>query len=129
MDGHSQILVVSRDRTLLQTRKLILGTYFEVESAGRMSEAGSILSKQDFDLIVLCDTLSNEERKQIAEMVQNQHPKPTLLSLLGPGNKGDKPVVGRELACIGGPLQLLKECANVLGFDLRSNSKQRTYAA
>ena len=114
---------------LLQTRKLILGTYFEVESAGRMSEAGSILSKHDFDLIVLCDTLSNEERRQIAEMVRDQKPKPTLLSLLGPGNQGDKPVVGRELACAGGPLQLLKECANVLGFDLRSNGKKHPLAA
>jgi DNA-binding response OmpR family regulator len=129
MSDHSQILVVSRDRMLLQTRKLILGTYFEVESAGRMSEAGSILSKRDFDLIVLCDTLSNIERRQIADMISDQRPKPTLLSLIGPGNHGEKPVVGRELACIGGPLQLLKECADVLGFDLHANNKQRTYAA
>lgn len=128
MDARSQILVVSRDRLLLQTRKLILGTYFEVESAGRMSEAGSILSKRDFDLIVLCDTLSNEERRQIAEMVRDRQPKPTLLSLMGPGNRGDRPTVGRELACVGGPLQLLKECADVLGLHLGS-SKQRTFAA
>lgn len=129
MTEHSQILVVSRDRMLLQTRKLILGTYFEVESAGRMSEAGSILSKREFDLIVLCDTLSNEERRQIAEMVRDRHPTPTLLSLMGPGNMGERPVVGRELICAGGPLQLLRECADVLGFDLRPGSKQRTLAA
>lgn len=129
MNDHSQILVVSRDRMLLQTRKLILGTYFEVESAGRMSEAGSILSKREFDLIVLCDTLSNAERRQIAEMVSDQRPKPTLLSLMGPGNQGEKPIVGRELACGGGPLQLLKECAQVLGFDLHASGKQRTYNA
>jgi DNA-binding response OmpR family regulator len=129
MNDHSQILVVSRDRMLLQTRKLILGTYFEVEGAGRMSEAGSILSKREFDLIVLCDTLTNNERRQIADMVRDQRPKPTLLSLIGPGNCGEKPVVGRELACVGGPLQLLKECADVLGFNLNSSSKQRTFAA
>lgn len=129
MHEHSQILVVSRDRMLLQTRKLILGTYFNVESAGRMSEAGSILSKQEFDLIVLCDTLSNDERRQIADMVQEQKPKPTLLSLLGPGTKDVKPAVGRELSCIGGPLQLLKECAEVLGLDLRASNKQRMFTA
>lgn len=129
MNGHSQILVVSRDRMLLQTRKLILGTYFEVESAGRMSEAGSILSKHDFDLIVLCDTLTNDERRQIAEMVRDQKPTPTLLSLLGPGLHGDRPAVGRELTCSEGPLQLLKECANVLGFDLHATSKQRMFNA
>ena len=126
---HSQILVVSRDRMLLQTRKLILGTYFEVEAAGRMSEAGSILSKHDFDLIVLCDTLSNAERRQIAEMVRDQQPKPTLLSLMGPGNQREKPIVGRELTCAGGPLQLLKECAQVLGFDLHAHNKQHIYNA
>lgn len=129
MNDHSQILVVSRDRMLLQTRKLILGTYFEVEAAGRMSEAGSILSKREFDLIVLCDTLSNNERCQIADMVRDQQPKPTLLSLMGPGNLGEKPAVGRELCCVGGPLQLLKECADVLGFNLHPGSKQRTYMA
>ena len=129
MNDHSKILVVSRDRMLLQTRKLILGTYFEVESAGRMSEAGSILSKRGFDLIVLCDTLSNIERRQIADMVRDRSPSPTLLSLMGPGNYLEKPTVGRQLACVGGPLELLKECANVLGFDLHASNKQRAGAA
>lgn len=128
MHTHSQILVVSRDRMLLQTRQLILGTYFEVQTAGRISEAGSILSKSDFDLIVLCDTLSDPERRQIAEMVRDQRPKPTLLSLLGSGTKDHDPAIGRKLSCNGGPLQLLKECADVLGFDLRPGTKQRTFS-
>lgn len=128
MHAHSQILLVSRDQMLLQTRKLILGTYFDVTSAGRLSEAGSILSRHDFDLIVLCDTLSNDERRQIADMVRDQKPKPTLLSMLGPGNIEDRPVVGRELSC-GGPLQLLKDCADALGFDLHAVNKQRTFVA
>lgn len=127
MHNHSQILVVSRDRMLLQTRQLILGTYFDVRTAGRISEAGSILSKSDFDLIVLCDTLSDPERQQIAEMVRDQQPQPTLLSLLGPGTKSHDPSIGRKLECQGGPLQLLRECADVLGFDLRPNSKQRMF--
>lgn len=126
MNTHSQILVVSRDQMLLQTRRLILGTYFEVEAAGRMSEAGSILSKQDFDVIVLCDTLSPTECQQIADMVRDQKPQPTLLSLLGPGNRDRENTVGRRLACGRGPLELLKECANVLGSDLRG--KQRMFS-
>lgn len=112
---------------LLQTRKLILGTYFEVESAGRMSEAGSMLSRHSFDVIVLCDTLSNDERRQIAEMVRDRRPRPTLLSLLGPGNQGVRPTVGRELSCCG-PLELLRECADVLRFDLHTGNK-RLYVA
>lgn len=123
MNPHSQILVVSRDQMLLQTRKLILGTYFEVESAGRMSEAGTALSRHDFDLIVLCDTLTDAECRQIAAMVEGRRPKPTLLSLLGPGNRDHGRQIGRQIALQGGPLQLLKECADVLGCDLRG--KQR----
>ncbi len=126
MNSHSQILVVSRDQMLLQTRRLILGTYFEVEAAGRISEAGSILAKRDFDLIVLCDTLSDSECQQVAQMVRDQRPQPTLLSILGPGTKGHDRAVGRPLALAGGPLQLLKECAEALGQDLRS--KQRSLA-
>lgn len=123
MQNHSQILVVSRDQMLLQTRRLILGTYFEVEAAGRMSEAGSILSKRDFDLIVLCDTLTDTECKQIADMVSGHKPEPTLLSLQGPGNKGHEPAVGRKLVCGGGPLQLLRECADVLGVSLQGKHR------
>ena len=125
MNSHSQILVVSRDQMLLQTRRLILGTYFEVEAAGRISEAGSILARRDFDVIVLCDTLSNAECLQIAEMVSDKRPKPALLSILGPGTKENDREVGRKLSVAGGPLQLLKECANVLGAEL--HGKQRMY--
>ena len=123
MSTHSQILIVSRDQMLLQTRRLILGTYFEVESAGRMSEAGYILSRHDFDLIVLCDTLSDAECRQIADMVQGQRPRPALLSLLGPGTKNHDRQVGRKLSLTGGPLQLLKECADLLKFDLHATPR------
>ena len=127
MSTHSQILVVSRDQMLLQTRRLILGTYFDVEAAGRISEAGAILSKHDFDLIVLCDTLSEQERQQIAEMIRDQDPHPTVMSLLAPGTTSAPTEVGRKIALPGGPLQLLRECADVLGFDLRANTKQKLF--
>lgn len=118
MHNHSQILVVSRDQMLLQTRRLILGTYFEVEAAGRVSEARSILSKLDFDVIVLCDTLTEAERGQIADIVRSQKPQPTLLSLLGPGTKGHDPIVGRKIPTGAGPLGLLKICADALGCEI-----------
>jgi len=125
MHDHSQILVVSRDRLLLQTRRLILGTYFEVEAAGRMSEAGSILSKRDFDVIVLCDTLSESECRQIADLVCDQRPQPRLISLLGPGNRYKSALTGTT-PVTEARLELLKECADVLGFDL--HGKQRMFS-
>jgi hypothetical protein len=123
MNSHSQILVVGHDQMLLQSRRLILGTYFQVESAGRISEAGSILSKCDFDLIILCDTLSDTECLQVADMVETQTPHPILLELFGPGISHDRHI-GRRFSTCGGPLQLLKECAGVLNFDMRT--KQHT---
>lgn len=126
MHTHSQILLVGRDPMLLQTRKLILGTYFEVESAGRISEARAILSQHDVDLIVLCDTLSRNERLQIADMVHDKKPQPTLLSLLGPGTRDVNNCIGRKLQNFGGPLQLLRECADVLGCNL---GKQKAFMA
>jgi hypothetical protein len=127
MPDHSQILVVSRDQFLLQTRRLILGTYFQVEAAGRVSEAGSILSRQDFDIIVLCDTLSDSDCSLIADMVRNREPQPMLVSLLGPGNRHAGSSVAKKIVD-GAPLQLLKECAEVLGYNLQSG-KPRTFAA
>jgi DNA-binding response OmpR family regulator len=126
MHDHSQILVVSHDQLLLQTRRLILGTYFEVESAGRLSEAGMMLSKRDFDVIVLCDTLSESECRQIADLVRNQRPQPTLFALLGPGNHHKNSLAGSR-SVDGAPLELLKECAEVLGYCLH-NGKQRIFS-
>ena len=124
MIAHSQILLIGRDQMLLQTRRLILGTYFEVETAGRPSEAGALLSRVDFDLIIFCDTLTDGECEQIAEMVRDREPHPMLILLLSPGC-GRHTEVGRKLALPGGPLQLLRECADLLHFDLRANTKQK----
>jgi len=87
-----------------------------------MSEAGSILSKRDFDVIVLCDTLSESECRQIVELVRDQSPKPRLFSLLGPGNRHRIPLTGTK-SVDGAPLELLKECAIVLGFDLHGKHR------
>src|ERR1700676_4679012 len=80
MNALPQILFVGRDRSLLQAHRLILGTYFDVEAAGRVSEACGLISRQDFDVIVMCDTLSEQECRQIADLVRDQSPQSTLLS-------------------------------------------------
>jgi hypothetical protein len=123
MNTLPQILVVGRDRMLLQAHRLILGTYFDVEAAGRVSEACGLISRQDFDVIVMCDTLSEGECRQIADMVRDQSPQSTLFSLLGPGNRDATSTFGRTIADAG-PLQLLKECAELLGFDLQGKQRQ-----
>lgn len=48
-----QVLVVSRDAMLLQTRQLILGSFFHTEGAGRMKEVEALISSRRYHLIVL----------------------------------------------------------------------------
>lgn len=127
MEMNAKILVVSRDRMLLQTRQLILGAYFQVEAAVRLSEVGTLLAKHDFDIIVLCDTLSDTECLRIADLARGKDPRPALLSVVPPGKRRSPAVEGRRLTCGGGPFQLLKECAETIGLDVRS--KPRLFAA
>ncbi len=87
-----------------------------------MHNHSQILVVSRFDVIVLCDTLSESECLQIADLVRDQIPQPTLFSLRGPGNRNTGSTVGRKLVA-GGPLQLLRECAEVLGYDLRGKHR------
>lgn len=128
MDLNTSILIVSRDPSLLQTRRLILGAYFQVEAAVRLSEAGALLSHRDFELIVLCDTIPDFECLQIADLVRDRHPRPTLLTLMAQGRKRRFSESGRWLTCGHSPIELLKACAQVLGNGMRMN-KQRLFAA
>ena len=41
-----QVLLVSRDAMLLQTRQLILGAFFRAKGAGRVREAEDLISTQ-----------------------------------------------------------------------------------
>ena len=71
MNNGAHVLVVSRDQMLLQTRALILGAYFQVESAGRVSEAEAAMAKSPFDLIVLCYSLSDGEYQKLIELCRS----------------------------------------------------------
>lgn len=66
--------LLGRDEMLLQTRKLILGSYFQVDVAGRVSHAAQLMAECSFDLIVLCSSLSDHECERLAELAQTQSP-------------------------------------------------------
>jgi hypothetical protein len=114
---HSQILVVSWNELLLQTRRLILGTYFAVEGAGKLSEAVQRLRSTSFELVVLCDTLSDSDCLQIFRFVNGLNHRPKILLLLGPNQKRPEEIIGRTLGFRLGPMDLLRECAEMLGVD------------
>ena len=85
MDDQKSILLVSRDLVVLQTRKLMLGAYFDVCAAGRVLEAKTFLAEREFDLIVLCYTLTDDDCEKIlnAARLHSPHAKTLMLTVAG----------------------------------------------
>ncbi len=61
MHTGAHVLVVSHDPMLLETRRLILGTFFHAQGASRIDEAKPLIAQREFDLIVICQTFSDSE--------------------------------------------------------------------
>ena len=124
MNRPKRILLVSRDVMVLHTRKLMLGAYFDVNAAGRVLEAKTFLGEQDFDLIVLCYTLSQNDCQEIVESAQEHCPQAKILLLTAAGYAAKQVDVHRFfLAAEDGPFTLVKKSAELLGFEFRSKGR------
>lgn len=109
------ILLVGREQSLLQSRRMLLETYFEVKCAARASEVRSLLAAYPFRIVVLCDTLSDVDRIEVSELARRQEPVPEIFAILPPLHSSKSSVVGKPLDLSDGPLALVRECASVLG--------------
>jgi DNA-binding response OmpR family regulator len=119
MNHGPHVLIVSRDQLLLQSRALILGTYFQVEAAGRVPEAELAMARISFDLVVLCYSLSDNEYLRMIDMCGRQDPQPKIL-LSNAAAGGYRRVGGDGAYTVdGGPYELLKKTAEVTGFPLK----------
>lgn len=124
MNNGAHVLVVSRDQMLLQTRSLILGTYFQVEAAGRVPEAEAAMRKQAFNLVVLCYSLSDDEYRKMIDLCLSQNSVPKILTLHFGNNGHPRDGSDGECATEQGPYELLKKTAELLGFPLKSMGRQ-----
>lgn len=123
MNSHARVLVVSRDEMLLRSREMILGAFFAVRGAGRFIEAKTLLTKNDFDLIVLCHSLTPDECERLAVMAHDRTPRCQVLAM-SPSSRGSvKPWADKQLGVDVGPYGLLKKCAEMLGFVLKSKAR------
>jgi len=124
MDGQKRILLVSRDLTVLQTRKLMLGAYFDVCAAGRVLEAKRFMAEHPFDLIVLCYTLTDDDCDKILEGARTHCPNAKFLMLTVTGfAAAPLPVQSYQLPAEEGPFILVKKSAELLGFEFRSKGR------
>jgi hypothetical protein len=115
-----QVLVVSRDAMLLQTRQLILGAFFQAECAGRVREAEALIATRRYDLIILCYTLTESERQDIRDMAAERKPRPMILLLSPVGSPPPEPEQGDARMTEAGPYYLLKKSAEMLGVEIRA---------
>ena len=64
MPPASTILIYGHDRTLLDTRRWVLEKAgFQVFTVGKMENAAKIVADERIDLLLLCHTLTAEERR------------------------------------------------------------------
>jgi DNA-binding NtrC family response regulator len=119
MNNGAHVLVVSRDQMLLQTRTLILGAYFQVEPAGRISEAEAAMARTAFDLVILCYSLPDDEFQKLIQLCKLQDPAPKILILLAPGSGRQRSGGDGEFTLEHSPYELLKKTAEMVGFPLK----------
>ena len=113
---------------LLRSREMILGAYFAVRGAGRFVEARSLLTSNNFDLIVLCHSLTADECERLAALARERSPRCQVLAMSASSRSTVKPWADRQLGVDAGPYGLLKKCAEMLGFVLKSKARS-THAA
>lgn len=123
MNFYARVLVVSRDEMLLRTREMILGAFFKVRGAGRFSEASALIKSNDFDLIILCHSLTEDECERLAMLSLDKSPRPQILAMAASSRAGFKPWADKQLGVDAGPYGLLKKCAEMLGYVLKSKAK------
>jgi len=119
MDPSLRVLLISRDQMLLQTRQLVLGAFFEVDRAGRIREAETLLAGRRFDLVVLCYSLAGDERERVLALIKSQEPQPKILVLSAAGDSITPPSSDYDWMVEAGPYYLLKGSAELLGVDLK----------
>jgi DNA-binding response OmpR family regulator len=114
----AEVLVFSRDQLLLETRQLILGAFFRVRGAVKIEDAEALLVMHEFDLIILCSSLSEEDCQRVFDLVESRKPRPQILILINPGSERNLPDYVEMID--SGPYQLLKRSAEVLGMELNA---------
>lgn len=123
MNSQARVLVVSRDEMLLRTREMILGAFFVVQGAGRFTEARALLMNSSFDLIILCHSLTDNECERLAMLAHERTPQPLILAMNASSRAGIKPWADNQLGVDAGPYGLVKKCAEMLGFALKSKAR------
>jgi DNA-binding response OmpR family regulator len=108
------VLSVSRDPALAETRRQImreLGCI--VETAPTPHEAVRAFLDGDFDLVLLCQTISPTEKRKLVARMKSEKPGTPIISIRINGDSYE-PLVDGFLQSVDGPTKLLSCIAGAL---------------
>jgi len=121
MTHPSRIVVYGRDPSLLETRQLVLETIGGmVDATTQMERAEHFLANDPPDLLVLCYTLSSEDRGAILALAERLHPSLKVLVLRADGPASTQ-TAEADFSIFSGPAALKAKVIEMLG---RSESLQ-----
>jgi hypothetical protein len=117
---HGTILVYGNDSMLVATRRLIFSKAgYNVLTAAEFADAMLMLVNQPIDLLVLCQSLTDEERRGILETAHSINPEIKTAVLRYEGL--DLPVESGEIVeGLEGPVSLLEAIGRILHQKARS---------
>ena len=115
MFNPTRILVYGRDPSLLETRQLVLQTIGgTVEATTELEQAKRMLGDGSLDLLVLCYTLSLEDRNAILNSVEQLSPDLKVLILSADGPPSNQTVDG-DFSIFSGPGAFKSKVLRMLG--------------
>ena len=119
-----RVLIVSRDEMLLRPRELIIGAYFHATGVGRPAEAKAQLQAMQFDLMILCHSLNDEEGEILASLAHRQKRRAQVLAL-GPRTDAmeKKAWADAQIGVDAGPFGLLMKTAGMLNYRIKSKAR------
>ena len=103
-----RILICGNDIRLLETREIVLKTAFQhVTSALGVRALEDELGRSPTDLIVLCHSLGEDERRGVQKLVNEKWPASQMLVLAGVLGAAPPHGTGEQLSIYDGPRALL----------------------
>jgi CheY-like chemotaxis protein len=109
-----ELLCLGHDPILNRTRRLVFEKCFVVTLAHSVPEAISLLSRQRFDLVLLCYSLTDEECREAVERIHDLSAPSKILAL---AEARERLLLGAqdEEFLSGGPAELLQKAVAMAG--------------
>jgi len=128
MDHRARVCFASWDVMLLRSHTMMLGAYFSVQPAGRFLECLRLVRWNPYDLLVLCYTLGDLQQENLASIARRTY-SPTEVLVLQTHLSVCKPYADHLYDVTGGPWQLTKKCAEIVGYRIKSDARRVGAAA